>query len=69
MVSRHHKQKIRRRRLRFLRIICGVTGAVFMFFGIGELFQGSSILSVALIGTAALLLYIAFSMRIHRSRH
>ncbi|MBU0711075.1 hypothetical protein KJ762_15675 [bacterium] len=69
MGSHHHKQKIRRRRRLFLRIFCAVTGVLFLFFGTGELFQGSSIIGVALIGTAAVLLFFTFTMRVSKSHH
>ncbi|MDO9548267.1 MAG: hypothetical protein Q7J65_04810 [Candidatus Marinimicrobia bacterium] len=69
MGSRHHKHKIRRRRLLSLRIFCAVAGVIFLFFGTGELFQGSSIIGVALIGTAAVLLFFAFTMQISKSHH
>jgi len=35
-----------------------------MFLGTGELFQGSSVLGVALVGIAAVLLFLVFAIKI-----
>jgi len=69
MPSHHHKQKIKRRRRRYLKILCALCGVIFLFFGTGELFQGSSIVGIALIGMASILLFVTFTMKIDKSRH
>ncbi|HDP68523.1 MAG TPA: hypothetical protein ENN20_08500 [Candidatus Marinimicrobia bacterium] len=64
MVSHHHRKKIQRRRKKLLRILSAIMAVVLMFLGTGELFQGSSVLGVALVGIAAVLLFLVFAIKI-----
>ncbi len=63
MSSHHHKQKIRRRRKMILRVLCAVLGIVLLFFGTGEIFQGSTIMGIALVAVASVLLMIVFTIK------
>lgn len=64
MVSHHHRKKIQRRRKKLLRILLAILAVVLMFLGTGELFQGSSVVGVALVGIAAMLLFLVFAIKI-----
>gem|GEM_PF-2239976 len=63
MTSHHHKHKIKLRRLRLLQVLCMILSGFLLFFGTGEMFQGSSITGIVMIGLAAILIITALSIK------
>lgn len=63
MGSHHHKQKLRKRRRKYLRVLSAIVAVVLLFLGTGELFQGSSIIGIVVIGFSSVLLFLAFTIK------
>jgi uncharacterized membrane protein YccC len=67
----HHSHKSRKKR-RLVQLILKIglliIAAFLLFFGIGELIQGSRMMGVVIVALAAMLLFAAFAIKVI-SRH
>jgi hypothetical protein len=70
-MSHHHSHKSRKKRRLgqlLLKIGLFIIAAFLLFFGIGELIQGSRMMGVVIVALAAILLFAAFAIKVP-SRH
>ena len=64
-----HKKKHRQRlRNKIFKILFMLACPFFVFFGIGELLQGSAVIGAAMIAVAAMLFIWSMSLRVSRRR-
>jgi hypothetical protein len=62
--SHHQRQKQRQRVRLVLKIILGIIAPFFLFFGVGELFQGSLVMGVVILLLGAVSLFLTISIKV-----
>ncbi|MBC8491025.1 MAG: hypothetical protein H8D42_00510 [Candidatus Marinimicrobia bacterium] len=64
----HKKKHRQRRRNKIFKILFMLAFPFFVFFGVGELLQGSAVVGAAMIAVAAVLFIWSMSLRVSRRR-